>query len=188
MAVAADRNPWMQAPGADPKNIRFYDPDGGMAAVRAGNAITHQEDGCVEDLKEQHPVILRQDEQLVIGGIDTTTAIFCKLDVTVEPAENTDMAAENLAEMANDVKEFIIGLGPGVSIAESELKAMLLSDPRVKDAIVEIKMYLPSSSDSEEDVTDDRRRAGIWHINPSECADISPIWPVVIKFKQTAEA
>lgn len=149
--------------------------------------IIHQEDGCVEDLKKQHPVTLRQDEQLIIGGIDTTTAVFCKVDVTVEPVENTDMAAEALEEMANDVKEFIKGLGPGVSITESELKAMLLSDPRVKDAIIEIKMYLPASSDSDEDVTDERRRAGIWHINPSECADISPNWPVVVKFKQTVE-
>jgi len=45
MAVAADRNPWIISPGADPKNITFYNPDGGKKTVGAGNAITHQEDG-----------------------------------------------------------------------------------------------------------------------------------------------
>ena len=45
LAVAADRNPWLIAPGADPKNIALYNPDGGRKAERAGNAITHQEDG-----------------------------------------------------------------------------------------------------------------------------------------------
>jgi len=44
MAVAADRNPWIISPGADPKNIALYNPDGGRKAVRAGNAVTHQED------------------------------------------------------------------------------------------------------------------------------------------------
>jgi len=44
MAVAADRNPWLIAPGADPKNIALYNPDGGRKAVRAGNAVTHQEE------------------------------------------------------------------------------------------------------------------------------------------------
>jgi len=45
MAVAADRNPWMQSPGAEPKNISLFNPDGGRQAVKAGNAITHQDDG-----------------------------------------------------------------------------------------------------------------------------------------------
>jgi len=44
MAVAADRNPWLIAPGADPKNIALYNPDGGRKAVRAGNAVTHHEE------------------------------------------------------------------------------------------------------------------------------------------------
>ena len=45
LAVAADRNPWLIAPGADPKNIALYNPDGGRKAERAGNAVTHQENG-----------------------------------------------------------------------------------------------------------------------------------------------
>lgn len=44
MAVAADRNPWLIAPAADPKNIALYNPDGGRRAVKAGNAITHNGD------------------------------------------------------------------------------------------------------------------------------------------------
>jgi len=45
LAVAADRNPWIIAPAADPKNITLYNPDGGRKAEKAGNAVTHQEDG-----------------------------------------------------------------------------------------------------------------------------------------------
>jgi prepilin-type N-terminal cleavage/methylation domain-containing protein len=48
MAVAADRNPWMDSPGAVAKSSQQYgmfDPIGGTNAVKAGNAIAHQEDG-----------------------------------------------------------------------------------------------------------------------------------------------
>ncbi|UCE49869.1 MAG: type II secretion system protein, partial [Phycisphaerales bacterium] len=45
MAVAADRNPFVKSPMADAKNISLFVPAGGKEAVRAGNAITHQEDG-----------------------------------------------------------------------------------------------------------------------------------------------
>jgi hypothetical protein len=46
MAVAADRNPWQDSPAAAAKWFpSFYNPDGGREAVRAGNAIAHQQDG-----------------------------------------------------------------------------------------------------------------------------------------------
>ena len=44
MAVAADRNPWMDSPGASAKDIGLFDPDGGKEAIQIGNAIAHQED------------------------------------------------------------------------------------------------------------------------------------------------
>ncbi|MFC1603505.1 DUF4190 domain-containing protein [Planctomycetota bacterium] len=45
LAVAADRNPWQDSPGFTAKTYPGnYDPNGGRGAVRAGNAITHQED------------------------------------------------------------------------------------------------------------------------------------------------
>ncbi len=44
MAVAADRNPWMDSPGASAKDISLFDPDGGKEAIKIGNAIAHQED------------------------------------------------------------------------------------------------------------------------------------------------
>ena len=45
MAVAADRNPFVQSPMAEPKDIGLFVPGGGRDAQKAGNAITHQEDG-----------------------------------------------------------------------------------------------------------------------------------------------
>ena len=46
MAVAADRNPWMDSPAGAAKMFPgFFNPTGGKEAVQAGNAITHEEDG-----------------------------------------------------------------------------------------------------------------------------------------------
>ncbi len=45
MAVAADRNPFIESPAAEAKELGLFNPDGGREAVKAGNAITHQEDG-----------------------------------------------------------------------------------------------------------------------------------------------
>ncbi|MBN2592592.1 MAG: hypothetical protein JXA81_03715, partial [Sedimentisphaerales bacterium] len=46
MAVAADRNPWQNSPAATAKDMSSsgYNPDGGKEAIKAGNAIAHQED------------------------------------------------------------------------------------------------------------------------------------------------
>lgn len=46
MAVAADRNPWMNSPAASAKDFPgFYNPDGGREAVKYGNAIAHDQEG-----------------------------------------------------------------------------------------------------------------------------------------------
>ena len=45
MAVAADRNPWITSPMAEPKDISLFIPEGGKEAVNVGNANQHQEDG-----------------------------------------------------------------------------------------------------------------------------------------------
>lgn len=48
MAVAADRNPWIETPVARAKEnflLNSYNPRGSRAAVNIGNAIAHREDG-----------------------------------------------------------------------------------------------------------------------------------------------
>ncbi len=45
MAVAGDRNPFMQQPMADPKNFAAFQVEQGKEALRAGNAHQHQDDG-----------------------------------------------------------------------------------------------------------------------------------------------
>jgi len=46
LAVAADRNPWIDAPSYAAKQFPgSFNPDGGREARKAGNAIQHQEDG-----------------------------------------------------------------------------------------------------------------------------------------------
>jgi len=45
MAVAADRNPWIDSPAAEAKDMAAFNPDGRRGAVNIGNTIAHQEDG-----------------------------------------------------------------------------------------------------------------------------------------------
>jgi len=46
VAVAADRNPWMDSPAASAKQYPgYYHPDGGRESVKYGNAIAHEEEG-----------------------------------------------------------------------------------------------------------------------------------------------
>jgi len=48
MAIAADRNPWLNTPGhrARPaSDFKSFDPDGPRESVRLGNALTHKQDG-----------------------------------------------------------------------------------------------------------------------------------------------
>ncbi len=45
MAVAADRNPYIESPMSEPKDIRQFNPEGNREAVKAGNAVQHEEEG-----------------------------------------------------------------------------------------------------------------------------------------------
>ena len=46
MAIAADRNPWMDSPAATAKHFPgMFIPDGGRLSVKYGNAIAHEEEG-----------------------------------------------------------------------------------------------------------------------------------------------
>ena len=48
MAVAADRNPWINSPlsgGKSASMLSSYNPEGGREAVKIGNSITHQGEG-----------------------------------------------------------------------------------------------------------------------------------------------
>jgi len=45
MAIAADRNPYIPSPMAEPKSSVFFRPEGPRQAVKAGNAVQHQEEG-----------------------------------------------------------------------------------------------------------------------------------------------
>lgn len=45
MAVASDRNPWIDSPAAEAKQMIFFNPDGGREAVKAGNSVAHKNEG-----------------------------------------------------------------------------------------------------------------------------------------------
>ena len=71
MAIAADRNPWMDSPSYAAKSFPGpYSPVGGIAAVRYGNAFAHQEDAqnvLYLDLhvaQEKHPFCGINDDNI----------------------------------------------------------------------------------------------------------------------------
>ena len=45
LAVAGDRNPWMDSPFQKARDFQVFDPNGNWEAIKAGNAIGHQGDG-----------------------------------------------------------------------------------------------------------------------------------------------
>jgi hypothetical protein len=45
MAVAADRNPWIDSPAAKARDFRIFDPNGNIKAQKAGNTISHKGEG-----------------------------------------------------------------------------------------------------------------------------------------------
>jgi len=44
LAVAADRNPWMDSPFKKARDFQAFDPNGSKESIRAGNAVTHGTD------------------------------------------------------------------------------------------------------------------------------------------------
>jgi len=44
LAVAADRNPWIDSPFKKARDFQAFDPDGSKEAIKAGNSITHKAD------------------------------------------------------------------------------------------------------------------------------------------------
>ena len=45
LAIAADRNPWIDSPSKRARDFRSFDPNGSPKAVRAGNTFAHYRDG-----------------------------------------------------------------------------------------------------------------------------------------------
>jgi len=45
LAVAADRNPWIDSPFQKARDFQAFDPNGGTEQIRAGNTCVHKEDG-----------------------------------------------------------------------------------------------------------------------------------------------
>jgi prepilin-type processing-associated H-X9-DG protein len=66
MAVAADRNPWLNSPGGEAKEMALFIPTGDRDAVKAGNAVTHEQEG--------------QNVLFLDGHVAFETESFCGLD------------------------------------------------------------------------------------------------------------
>jgi len=54
LAVAADRNPWIDSPFQKARDFQAFDPDGGKEAIKAGNTIAHKSDAQNVLLLDMH--------------------------------------------------------------------------------------------------------------------------------------
>jgi hypothetical protein len=116
-------------------------------------------------------------------------SVYCRVVVIVTP-EDKNIEADSFDELARDleqeVTDYINQLGPGTSIAEDKLKAVLLGNEMVQKADIEMNMF-ELKSPSLKDATElrDRLTKGQWYIDPKEeKAIVNPDrWPVEILHK-----
>ncbi len=109
MAVAADRNPWINSPGAEAKEasmLQSYLPTGDKEMVNRGNAITHQEEGQNVLFMDNHVTFHKQpfcgvnDDNIYTfwaPGIDVRIGSY-PLPNASEPADRLDSYLVNDAE------------------------------------------------------------------------------------------
>jgi prepilin-type N-terminal cleavage/methylation domain-containing protein len=109
MAVAADRNPWINSPGAEGKEasiLQNYVPTGDKEMVNRGNAITHQEEGQNVLFMDNHVTFHKEpfcgvnDDNIytfMAPGIDVRIGSY-PLPNASEPADRLDSYLVNDAE------------------------------------------------------------------------------------------
>jgi prepilin-type N-terminal cleavage/methylation domain-containing protein len=97
LAVAADRNPWVASPAGEARQFPgLYSPTGGRDAIRAGNSISHQEDGQNVLFLDNHVNFERQpfcgvnDDNIYTYWNGTDVRIGSPPTLTSEPKGRTD--------------------------------------------------------------------------------------------------
>jgi prepilin-type N-terminal cleavage/methylation domain-containing protein len=105
LAVAADRNPWVASPAGEARQFPgLYSPTGGRDAVRAGNSISHQEDGQNVLFLDNHVSFERQpfcgvnDDNIYTFWNGTDVRIGSPPTLTSEPKGRTDSLVVHDAE------------------------------------------------------------------------------------------
>jgi len=97
LAVAADRNPWVASPAGEARQFPgSYSPTGGRDAIRAGNSISHQEDGQNVLFLDNHVNFERQpfcgvnDDNIYTYWNGADVRIGSPPTLTSEPKGRTD--------------------------------------------------------------------------------------------------
>jgi prepilin-type N-terminal cleavage/methylation domain-containing protein len=114
MAVAADRNPWMQSPAAEGKPqdvLASYNPEGGKEYTNLGNAIAHQEDGQNVLFMDIHVAF----EKVPFCGINEDN-VYTWDDLSGEPRRGGYPLA-NQSEPAHRTDSLLVNDGPGGTVA-----------------------------------------------------------------------
>jgi hypothetical protein len=125
MAVAADRNPWMKAPGAEGKTpdlMSAFNPDGGREYINLGNAITHQEDGQNVLFMDNHVAF----EKVPFCGINDDN-IYTWDDLSGDPRLGGYPIA-NASEPTHKTDSFLVNDGEGGTVMPDFLRRPLKAE------------------------------------------------------------
>jgi hypothetical protein len=122
LAVAADRNPWIMSPAAEPADFSLFMPDilpysGSAETARAGNSVTHQNDG--------------QNVLFLDGCVRFETRSYCGATNADAPAALSDMP-DNIYALSSYISAGDpLGVVPSLSLlaVPNEYDSVLVHDP-----------------------------------------------------------
>ena len=112
-------------------------------------------------------------------------SVYCHIVATIEPEAEyaAGDAFDRLAlGLKQDLTAYTNGLAPGTSIARRKLDAILMGNPKVQNAKVDLRMFqYDSSSPGNFTMLDGREFDDHWQIKELERAAVDPQrWPVEI--------
>lgn len=154
----------------------------GCLEVRVGNPELETNQKLQDEVKED---IQSAKAAGIHVEVKFLKSVYCHIVAAVEP-ETDDTAGDAFERLALDLKQdlaaFIHGLAPGTSIARRKLDAILMGNPKVLKATINLRMFKRESSSPEKfNLLRDRESIGDWRIEDLEQAAVDPQrWPIEI--------
>ena len=126
LAVAADRNPWIESPSGESKldNFSMYAPDGGTEFVRAGNSPSHQDDSQNVLFLDSH---VSQEKSPACGvNDDNIYTYWSSNDIRIGVAPNP-----GVSEPQNRADSLLVNDGTGTGTGGSKGRTCFVAETPV---------------------------------------------------------
>ncbi len=154
----------------------------GCLEVRVGNPELETNQKLQDEVKED---IQSAKAAGIHVEVKFLKSVYCHIVATIEPEAEyaAGDAFDRLAlGLKQDLTAYTNGLAPGTSIARRKLDAILMGNPKVQNAKVDLRMFqYDSSSPGNFTMLDGREFDDHWQIKELERAAVDPQrWPVEI--------